>query len=167
MPFSVLNKSNEEKHAAPVRSSSTARPRRRARTARPVTATSVTQAQTAAAPSAVLPTIVSPHVSRNADRPRERTAHRAIFEHDDRHDEQGRERPGRAHEARDDAADESDALLNGAEQHPDRRGDDRPHQNRPVPPAAAASAEQTVGSPPRIRSIAPATTAAWKKMPIA
>ena len=30
---------------------------------------------------------------------------------------------------------------------------------------AAASADLTVGSPPRIRSVAPATTAAWKKMP--
>jgi hypothetical protein len=32
---------------------------------------------------------------------------------------------------------------------------------------AIARDDPMVGSPPRIRSIAPATTAAWKKMPIA
>src|SRR5215471_15291419 len=133
----------------------------------PVMATRVTHATTAAAASVVPPTTVSPHVARNT-----------LTE---RRNESGIERSSRT---------STGTTKNVARDHaaPSRLATIRPTKAKrswitrsrtptvadtiahirigPIRLAAAASAERTVGSPPRIRSVAPATTAAWKKIPI-
>ena len=78
----------------------------------------------------------APCLFEDAHRAGQRLPKRPILEDQDRYDEECGERPGGANEARDNLADEADAILYRPNQHAHRSSDDGPHENRNEPAAS-------------------------------